>query len=86
MAPQGDDHVYHPVDALAAGSKGALITGSGGLFAAAVQNTMRKGNAGALGVFTKSGGTIVTWGTSHPIACHLARLQVLPLTSSPLAH
>lgn len=63
MAPHGDDHVYHKVDAIKAGTKGALITGGSGLFAASVQNALRKENVGALGVFTKSGGMIFHWGT-----------------------
>lgn len=62
MAPHGDDHVYHPVDAVKAGTKGAMITGGAGLLAASVQNAMRKSNVGALGVFTRSGGLIFTWG------------------------
>ncbi|KAI3393154.1 hypothetical protein diail_4679 [Diaporthe ilicicola] len=61
MAPHGDDDLYHPVDALKAGMQGAMITGAAGIFAAGIQNATRKQNFGALGVFTRSGGTIFTF-------------------------
>ncbi|KAK7745862.1 hypothetical protein SLS53_002580 [Cytospora paraplurivora] len=61
MAPHGDDDRYHPVDALKAGTQGALVTGAAGVFAAAIKNATRKQNYGALGVVTKSGGMILTF-------------------------
>ncbi|KAF3763864.1 hypothetical protein M406DRAFT_357256 [Cryphonectria parasitica EP155] len=61
MAPHGESDEYHPGDALAAGVKGAMITGAAGLFAASVKNATRKTNVGALSVFTKSGGLIFTF-------------------------
>lgn len=63
MASHGDDGPYHPVDAVNAGIKGAMITGAAGLFAAAVKNATAKTNHGAMGVFTKSGGLIFTFST-----------------------
>ncbi|KUI71913.1 hypothetical protein VM1G_08036 [Cytospora mali] len=61
MAPQEDDGLYHPVDALKAGTQGALIAGGAGVFAAAIKNATRKTNHGALGVVTHSGGIIFTF-------------------------
>lgn len=61
MAPHGDDDHYHPVDALKAGIQGAMITGAAGVFAAGIKNATRKQNYGALGIFTRSGGTIFTF-------------------------
>lgn len=73
MAPHGDDHVYHPVDSVKAGATGAMITGGAGFFAAAIQNAMRRENFGALGVVTRSGGLIFTWGMSlRPTAVNWA--------------
>lgn len=61
MASHGDDDHYHPVDAVNAGIKGAMITGAAGLFAAGIKNATSQANHGALGVFTKSGGLIFTF-------------------------
>ncbi|EDN95143.1 hypothetical protein SS1G_11018 [Sclerotinia sclerotiorum 1980 UF-70] len=55
MAPNSD--VYHPQDALKAGINGALISGSAGAFASAIQNTLHKKNIGALGFITRTGST-----------------------------
>lgn len=63
MAPHGDADRYHPVDAVKAGIQGAMITGAAGLFAASVRNATRRENVGALGVFTRSGGLILTFCT-----------------------
>ncbi|PSR97820.1 hypothetical protein BD289DRAFT_383755 [Coniella lustricola] len=61
MAPHGDSEPYHPVDAVAAGTNAALLTGGAGFFAASIKNAMRAKNVGALAVFTKTGGLIFTW-------------------------
>ena len=53
---------YHPKDAIGAGLKGTLITGTAGLAVSAIQNTLSKKNVGAFGVFTKTGGTIAVFG------------------------
>lgn len=66
MAPHGDDDHYHPVDALKAGIQGAMITGAAGIFAAGIKNATRKQNYGALGIFTRSGGTIFTFSKPSP--------------------
>lgn len=49
---------YKAQDAIQAATKTTLITGSAGLLFAAVQNTLTRSNSGALGVFTRFGGTI----------------------------
>jgi hypothetical protein len=53
---------YEPKDAVQAAIKSTLITGSAGLLLAAVQNTLARQNIGALGVFTRFGGTIGLFG------------------------
>ncbi|KAJ5606405.1 Mitochondrial inner membrane translocase subunit Tim17/Tim22/Tim23/peroxisomal protein PMP24 [Penicillium lagena] len=58
MAHHEEDHHYHPKDAISGALKATLLTGSAGLFASAVQNTLTKRNVGPLGVFMRSGGTI----------------------------
>jgi hypothetical protein len=64
MAHPEEDHSYHPKDAISAAMKATALTGSVGLFAAAVQNTLTKQNVGTLGVFVRGGGTITTFGMS----------------------
>lgn len=53
---------YHPKDAVGAAIKGTMVTATGGAFVSAVQNTLTKQNIGAWGVFTRTGGTIGTFG------------------------
>jgi hypothetical protein len=53
---------YQPKDAVQESIKASLMTGSAGLILAAVQNTMTRQNIGALGVFTRYGGTIGLFG------------------------
>jgi hypothetical protein len=62
MAHHDEDHSYHPKDAISAAMKATALTGSVGLFAAAVQNTLTKQNVGTLGVFVRGGGIITTFG------------------------
>lgn len=62
MAHHEEDHSYHPKDAISAAMKATALTGSVGLFAAAVQNTLTKQNVGTLGVFVRGGGIITTFG------------------------
>lgn len=57
-----DEPVYQPQDAIRDALKTSLITGSGGLLFAAVQNTLVRQNIGAMGVFTRFGGTIGMFG------------------------
>jgi hypothetical protein len=53
---------YEPRDAIQASIQTGLITGSAGLLAAAVKNTLTRQNIGAFAVFTKFGGTIGIFG------------------------
>jgi hypothetical protein len=54
-----DQHVtFHPRDALANTASTALQTTVAGAIIAGVQNTLRKQNVGAMGILTRSGGTI----------------------------
>lgn len=54
--------VYRPKDAIGAAVSTTLITGTAGLFASAVQNTLQKQNIGPWGVFTRTGGTVALFG------------------------
>ncbi|KAJ5232088.1 Mitochondrial inner membrane translocase subunit Tim17/Tim22/Tim23/peroxisomal protein PMP24 [Penicillium chermesinum] len=58
MSSHAEDHSYHPKDAISAALKATALTGSVGLFASAVQNTLVRRNVGPLGIFTRSGATI----------------------------
>ncbi|KAF1362435.1 hypothetical protein EJ07DRAFT_106916 [Lizonia empirigonia] len=49
---------YHPQDALANTGNAMLQSTAIGAILAGVQNTLRKQNVGAMGIITKSGGTI----------------------------
>lgn len=53
---------YQPQDAVAETIKAGAITGGAGLFISAIQNTLTKQNVGALAIFTRTGGTIGTFG------------------------
>jgi hypothetical protein len=59
---QHQSNPYKPKDAIGQMGEYALTAGALGLFASAVQNAMQKKNVGAMGVFTHSGGTILTSG------------------------
>ena len=63
--PEIDELAYEPEDAIANGFRGAFLTGSAGLLISAVQNTVAKQNIGALGVFTKFGGTTAIFGITQ---------------------
>lgn len=63
MANHEEDHHYHPQDAVSAAVKTTMLTGSVGLFASAVQNTLVRQNVGPLGIFMRSGSTITILGT-----------------------
>ncbi|KAA8649812.1 hypothetical protein EYZ11_005499 [Aspergillus tanneri] len=58
MATHTEEHTYHPKDTIQAALKTTMLTGSVGLFASAVQNTLVRKNVGPWGVFVRSGGTI----------------------------
>ena len=59
----GQEEAYEPQDALGKTIPAALIAGTAGLLASAVQNTLTKENVGPMGVFTRTGGQIATFGT-----------------------
>ncbi|OJJ02847.1 hypothetical protein ASPVEDRAFT_42368 [Aspergillus versicolor CBS 583.65] len=58
MGSSAEDHHYHPQDTISRTMKTTGLTGSVGLFASAVQNTLARQNVGPWGVFVRSGGTI----------------------------
>lgn len=57
-----EQKAYQPKDTIQASAKATLYTGSAGLLFAAVQNTLTRQNIGALGVFTRFGGSIGLFG------------------------
>jgi hypothetical protein len=89
-----EEGVYHPQDAVTAAAKATAVTGTAGLLISAVQNTLTKQNVSAWGVFTRTGGTIATFGkilsTSYGCLCdsairltnHQPLLEVLLNSSS----
>ncbi|RAR01662.1 tubulin folding cofactor c [Stemphylium lycopersici] len=57
-----DQHTtFHPRDALANTTSTTLQTATAGAIIAGVQNTLRKQNVGAMGIFTRSGGIIALY-------------------------
>ncbi|KAI9703980.1 MAG: hypothetical protein M1820_005762 [Bogoriella megaspora] len=58
---QPDEVMYHPVEAVSATIKTTAATATAGTFVSAIQNTLSKHNVGAMGVFTRSGGTIAVF-------------------------
>jgi hypothetical protein len=60
MAPEAPR--YHPQDAISATLHTTMITTGAGALVAGVQNTLSKQNVGAMGIFTRSGGTIAVYG------------------------
>lgn len=60
---QTEEKAYQPKDAISAAFKSTALTGTVGLFASAVQNTLVKQNIGPWGVFVRSGSTIGIMGT-----------------------
>ena len=67
MATVKSAEVYRPQDALGMALQALMITGGAGLLVSGVQNTLQKQNIGALGVFTRSGGTIATFGKTSAV-------------------
>lgn len=63
---------YQPKDAIGATVKATMITTGAGLFVSTVQNTLKRQNVGAMGVFTRTGGTIAVfgWYTDHKESRH----------------
>jgi len=54
--------VYRPKDAIGATVRAAMITTGAGAFVSTIQNTLTKQNVGAMGIFTRTGGTIAVFG------------------------
>jgi hypothetical protein len=70
-----DQHAtFHPRDALANTTSTTLQTATAGAIIAGVQNTLRKQNVGAMGIFTRSGGIIALYGP-WPLNCQLSPLD-----------
>lgn len=67
--PADVDEAYVPQDAIGAAIKSTVAVGTAGLFFAAVQTSYARQNLGAMGVFTRFGGTSALFGMSmqHPL-------------------
>lgn len=76
QALQGDHthEDYHPKDAVGGAIRATMATGTAGAFVSAIQNTLTKQNIGAWGVFTKTGGTIATFGAYHILKSETSRV------------
>ncbi|KAK3950753.1 NADH:ubiquinone reductase [Pseudoneurospora amorphoporcata] len=61
MAPQEDDDIFRPKDAIKSGVSGALFSGGAGLLIASLRTSMKKNNVGSMHVFTHGGGTIISF-------------------------
>ncbi len=53
---------YEPVDAVATTVRTTAIMGAAGAVMSSVQNSLARQNIGAMGIFTRTGGTIATFG------------------------
>jgi hypothetical protein len=60
---------YEARDAIFEAIRTGALTGAGGFLMSAVQNTVQKQNVGAMGVFTKYGGTTAIFGIRASIRC-----------------
>lgn len=58
-----EESPYVPLDAISRTIKTTTIMTTSGLFVSAVRNTLTKENVGAMGVFTRTGGTIALFGS-----------------------
>ena len=58
------DEAYEPQDAIGQTIPATLVAGGAGLLASAVQNTLTKENVGPMGVITRTGSSIATFGMS----------------------
>ena len=70
-------NVYEAKGVVALAAQMGLYTGGVGLFISAIQNALTSHNRGAMGVFTRTGGTIGFFGahsSMHP-ATSFANLQ-----------
>ncbi|KAK4990877.1 hypothetical protein LTR66_005367 [Elasticomyces elasticus] len=56
-----EEITYQPQDALASTIKATMITTAAGAFVSTIQNTLTKQNVGAMGVFSRTGGTIAVF-------------------------
>lgn len=56
---------YQPVDALAQTVNTTAVMAGAGAVISGVQSTLTRQNIGVMGVFTKTGGTIATFGMSE---------------------
>ena len=60
---------YQPKDAISTTINAALIVGGAGLFTSAVSNSLARENVGPLGIITRTGSTITTFGELLGLSC-----------------
>ncbi|KAH7625657.1 hypothetical protein SMAC4_08751 [Sordaria macrospora] len=61
MAPQEDDTVFRPKDAIKSSLSGAVYSGGAGLLISSLRTSMKKNNVGSMHVFTHGGATIISF-------------------------
>jgi len=59
------EETYHAKDSIGAAVKAVGVTGAAGAFVSTIQNTLTKQNVGAMGAFTRFGGTTAVFGMSR---------------------
>jgi hypothetical protein len=64
-----EDDQYHPKDSVKAAINGTMVMGAAGGLVSAIQNTLTRKNVNAWSVFTRTGGTIVAFGTNKILEC-----------------
>lgn len=57
------ESIYQPKDAVGSAIKATSVTAAAGAFISTIQNTLTRQNVGAMGAFTRFGGTTATFGT-----------------------
>lgn len=56
------EDTYHPKDAIGGAVKATAVTAAAGAFISTIQNTLARNPSGAMGAFTRFGGTTAVYG------------------------
>ena len=59
-----DERIYKPKDAIETTVNATMVVGGAGLCISAVQNSLARENVGPMGIFMRSGSTIVMFGNA----------------------
>lgn len=80
-APSYDKPVFHERSAINEALNAGAVSAAAGLFMSALQNSVQRHSAGAMGIFTRTGGTIALFS-----ACSTANKPLLAPRSPSLMH